>query len=87
MIDCWSPQCELCRHSAATFDELSNELTTKILFAKLNVTNCPIFVSKFQINIIPFIGIIYKGKLEKGYNGIVTKIEILDWLQSRGLCK
>jgi len=62
LIDFWAPWCGPCQMMGPVFEEISNNYTGKIVFAKLNTEDFPDLVSGFGIQGIPALILTKNGK-------------------------
>ena len=69
VVDFWAPWCGPCRAVSPVIEQLSNELTGKGRFGKLNVDESPVVSSTFGIQSIPTIAIFKNGKMVDGFVG------------------
>ncbi len=58
LVDFWAGWCGPCRALAPTIEELSKELSGKVLVAKLDVDENPQTAEKFQVYSIPTVVLI-----------------------------
>lgn len=62
LIDFWAPWCGPCQMMGPVFEDLSNEYTDKIVFAKLNTEEHPELTVSFGIQGIPALILAKEGK-------------------------
>ena len=60
LVDFWAPWCRPCMMTAPIVDELANEYSGKMIFAKLNVDENQSIAQKYGVMSIPNL-IIFKG--------------------------
>ena len=82
IVDFWAPWCGPCRMVSPVITELSQELTGKAVFGKLNVDENPMIASKFGIQSIPTIAIFKNGKAVDGIVGAASKSHIMSKLST-----
>ncbi|MDR2386968.1 MAG: thioredoxin [Deltaproteobacteria bacterium] len=81
LIDFWAPWCGPCRALAPILLELSQEMSAKLAFAKINVELHQEAPSKYNVRTIPCL-IVFKGGQEigrlvghKGKNVLIEELE------------
>src|SRR6056297_1687143 len=62
LIDFWAPWCGPCQMMGPVFEEISDEYTDKIIFAKLNTEEHPELTTEFGIQGIPALILTKQGK-------------------------
>ncbi len=62
LVDFWAEWCMPCRALAPVIDELSQEFSGKVRFAKVNVDECSEVPAKFGIRGIPTLLLFNQGK-------------------------
>jgi len=82
IVDFWAPWCGPCRMVSPVITELSQELTGKAVFGKLNVDENPMIASTFGIQSIPTIAIFKNGKAVDGIIGAASKSHIMSKLST-----
>jgi thioredoxin 1 len=65
LVDFWAPWCGPCRALAPILGELSQELSSKLAFAKINVDENQDTPGKYNVRTIPCL-IVYKDSQEIG---------------------
>jgi thioredoxin len=73
LIDFWAPWCGPCQMMGPVFEQLSNDYTGKIVFAKLNTEDHPELVSGFNIQGIPALVMTKSGKEVNRIVGFLPK--------------
>ena len=75
LVDFWAPWCQPCLIMAPGIEELSEEMQTKLKFAKLN-TEIPAnqnLAIQYQIRSIPNMKLFYQGKVVQEFIGLRPK--------------
>ncbi|MEG0775599.1 thioredoxin [Clostridium sp.] len=81
LVDFWAPWCGNCEMIAPRVDEISEELSDKIDFYKINVDDNKKNLSKYRIMGIPALMIFKKGELVDRIVGDKPKEEIIEILE------
>lgn len=76
LVDFWAPWCRPCMMTAPILDELANEYTGKMTFAKLNVDENPQVATQYGVMSIPNLIIFKEGKPAAQVVGYKPKAEL-----------
>ena len=76
LVDFWAPWCGPCRLISPIVEELSEELSGKIKFTKMDVDENPEQAMKYQIQSIPNLKIFKAGKIIDEIIGAAPKEQI-----------
>jgi len=81
VVDFWAEWCMPCKMIAPVIDELVNELSGKVVFAKINIDEDRAAAAKFGISSIPTLLIFKNGKPVDKIVGAVPKQQIEEKIQ------
>jgi thioredoxin 2 len=81
LVDMWAPWCGPCRMIAPIIDQLSNEMSGRVRFAKLNTDENPHTASRFNVSSIPTLLILKSGREVDRIIGVQPKAAIAQQLQ------
>ena len=76
LVDFWAPWCRPCLMLAPILDELAEEYSGKITFARMDVDQNPKTASKYQIMSIPTLLLFKKGEPVSHIVGYKPKAEL-----------
>jgi len=63
VVDFWAPWCGPCRMVAPILDKLAKEFDGKLLIAKVNTDENPVWAQQYNVQGIPTMLLIFKGKV------------------------
>ena len=76
LVDFWAPWCRPCLMLAPILDELAEEYSGKITFARMDVDQNPKTASKYQVMSIPTLLLFKKGEPVSHIVGYKKKAEL-----------
>ena len=82
VVDFYATWCGPCRQLAPTMDSLADQYAGKIKFIKVNVDESPKLAQKFQVEGIPMLVFLQKGKTVGTSVGLVAKEDLVVRLDS-----
>lgn len=80
LVDFWAPWCSPCQAIAPIVDELAEEYTGKVNFAKLNVDEAPGIPQRYGIHSIPTLIVFKEGKPMQQVVGMKPKKDLKEVL-------
>ncbi|HOJ15720.1 MAG: thioredoxin [Caldisericia bacterium] len=80
LVDFWAPWCGPCRMIAPIFEELSNEFSGKINFAKVNTDENSDLAYEYGIMSIPTLILFKEGKVVDKIIGALPKEDLKSFL-------
>lgn len=81
IVDFWASWCGPCKMLSPVIDEISDELSEKAKFVKVNVDNNPVASSQFRIASIPTVMVFKDGKIVETLVGFRPKQAIKSALE------
>ena len=83
LIDFWAEWCGPCKTLTPILEELSSEMSHKLLIAKVNLDENQDLAMKFSIRSIPTLLLFKEGDLLDTKIGLLPKKDIMEWLRSK----
>lgn len=82
LIDFWAPWCGPCRMQAPIIDQLSEEIGSHAVVAKLDIEAHPELATLHSVVSIPTLLLLHKGKVIGRRTGVTPKEKLLSMLSS-----
>ncbi len=80
VVDFWAEWCGPCKQIGPILEEISDEMSDKIIIAKHNIDQEPNTPTKYGIRGIPTMLLFKDGELKATKVGSTTKSNILAWI-------
>ena len=81
LVDFWAEWCGPCKQLSPILEEISNEMSDKVFFAKHNVDEQPNMPTKYGVRGIPTMLLFKGGELKATKVGATTKSNIVSWIK------
>ena len=81
VVDFWAEWCGPCKQIGPALEEISDEMSDKVIIAKHNIDQEPNTPTKYGIRGIPTMLFFKDGELKATKVGATTKSNILDWIK------
>ena len=81
VVDFWAEWCGPCKQIGPALEEISDEMSDKVIIAKHNIDQEPNTPTKYGIRGIPTMLLFKGGELKATKVGASTKSNILDWIK------
>ena len=82
LVDFWAPWCGPCRMVAPVLEELAKEYSGKVVVAKVNTDENPIFPLRFRVQGIPTMVMFKGGEEVDRVVGALPKQHLKQWIDS-----
>ena len=80
LVDFWAEWCGPCKQIGPALEELSEELSGKVIIAKLNIDDSPSTGSKYGVRGIPTMMLFRDGEVVATKVGAMAKSRINEWI-------
>jgi thioredoxin 1 len=82
VVDFWAEWCGPCKMIGPALEELSNEMSGKVKFVKVNVDDNPVSPSALGVRGIPALFMFKGGKVVSNKIGAAPKAALQSWITS-----
>ena len=81
IVDFWAEWCGPCKSIAPALEEISEEMKSEIVIAKLNVDENPATAQEYNIRSIPALMIFKGGEVKAEMMGALPKSQLENWIK------
>ena len=81
LVDFWAEWCGPCKQLGPILEEISNEMSDQVVFAKHNIDDHPNQPTKYGVRGIPTMLLFKDGELKSTKVGVTTKSNIVSWIK------
>ena len=81
VVDFWAEWCGPCKQIGPALEEISEEMSDKVIIAKHNIDQEPNTPTKYGIRGIPTMLLFKGGELKATKVGATTKSDIISWIK------
>ena len=82
IVDFWAEWCGPCHQIAPALEELAEEMSDKVVVAKLNIDENPSTPSKYGVRGIPTLMLFKDGQVAATKIGALPKSKLVEWVES-----
>ena len=81
LVDFWAEWCGPCKQIGPILEDISNEMSDKIVIAKHNIDDHPNQPTKYGVRGIPTMLLVKGGELKATKVGATAKSNIVSWIK------
>jgi thioredoxin 1 len=82
IVDFWAEWCGPCHQIAPALEEIAEEMSDKVIVAKLNIDENPSTPSKYGVRGIPTLMLFKNGQVAATKIGALPKSKLVEWVES-----
>jgi thioredoxin 1 len=81
LVDFWAEWCGPCKQIGPFLEEISDEMSSEVTVAKLNIDHNPLAPSKYGVRGIPTLILFKDGQVAATKVGALPKSKLVEWLR------
>ena len=85
LVDFWAEWCGPCKQIGPALEQIADELSGKVVIAKVNIDDSPMIPSKLGVKGIPTLMLFRNGEMASMKVGAMPKGKIVEWLAEAGI--
>jgi|TARA_R110002124_G_scaffold149498_1_gene315641 thioredoxin 1 len=85
LVDFWAEWCGPCKQIGPALEQIADELSGKVVIAKVNIDDSPMIPSKLGVKGIPTLMLFRDGQMASMKVGAMPKGKIVEWLAEAGI--
>jgi len=85
LVDFWAEWCGPCKQIGPALEQIADELSGKVVVAKVNIDDSPMIPSKLGVKGIPTLMLFRDGQMASMKVGAMPKGKIVEWLAEAGI--
>ena len=82
IVDFWAEWCGPCHQIAPALEEIAEEMSDKVIVAKLNIDENPSTPNKYGVRGIPTLMLFKDGQVAATKIGALPKSKLVEWVES-----
>jgi thioredoxin 1 len=85
LVDFWAEWCGPCKQIGPALEQISEDLSGKVIIAKINIDDSPMTPSRLGVKGIPTLMLFKDGQMASMKVGAMPKGKIVEWLAEAGI--
>lgn len=85
LVDFWAEWCGPCKQIGPALEQISEDLSGKVIIAKINIDDSPMTPSRLGVKGIPTLMLFKDGQMASMKVGAMPKGKIVEWLAESGI--
>ena len=82
LVDFWAEWCGPCKQIAPALEEIAEEMSDKLIVAKVNIDDNPGTPTKYGVRGIPTLMLFKNGQVAGTKVGALPKSKLVEWVES-----
>ena len=82
LVDFWAEWCGPCKQIAPALEDIADEMSNRLIVAKVNIDENPVTPSKYGVRGIPTLLLFKSGQVAATKIGALPKSQLRDWVES-----